>query len=176
MCGIFQTAVLEDGCLAADDGSYLLTVKGSIACTCLYLVVESQNDRTAGADICSILGRVAADECRLFTGSISQHEDLSNGSAVIVTLHTNLGTGTVGHPANPYTFLVIGFGRQTELLRTVPSTCWGIEFAYLSEVCAVDRIFHIVHAIGVVVIANTTGDDKVLIALRRKTDFKVPFL
>ena len=177
--GILQTAVLEDGALTADDGSNLLAVERSSARAGLHLVIEGQDDGAIGTHACCIILRIAAHKGGLFIGSthgIGQYEDFSDGGAVVVTLHTNLLAGAVGHPANPYALLIVGLCGQGKLLGTVPATGGRVERAYLGEVGAVNGVFHVVHTVRIVVVAETRRDDQVLIALRREGDFKIPLL
>ena len=65
---IFQTSILEDGCLSADNRSDFLTIKRSVAFTSFHLLVECQDDRTIGTNAtCTVFG-IAWYEDSFFIG------------------------------------------------------------------------------------------------------------
>ena len=168
LSSILQSRIFEHRRLTADDRNYLLAVQSSGACASLHLVVEGQYDRAVGTDTCGIVCRVARHE-RGHLGSsacsIGEHEDISQHRTVAAILNAHLRRIVVRDEANINPVLVVSLCRQVEL-AVLPSTVRQLVRAKLSEVRAVDTIFSLHDAIGVVVIAQSSRELQVLITLR----------
>ena len=175
---VVQTGILEDGRLAADNGCNLLAVQRGSTRAGLHLVVKGQDDRAVSTDACGILCRIARHK-RGHLGSsacsIGEHEDISQHRTVAAILNAHLRRIVVRDEANINPVLVVSLCRQVEL-AVLPSTVRQFVGAKLCEVRAIDTIFCLHNAIGIVVIAQSSREFQVLVALRREAELIVPLV
>ena len=175
-CVIFQSAVSEDGSLATDNRHDLLTIEGCSTRASLNLIVEGEDDGATGTHSGSTIGWIAGLQYGQHVRRahrFSKHKDIGEHGAVVGTLHAYLGRFIVGHETDIHTFLVAGLCWKLKL-SVSPASVGQLVSSKRGVVDSINTVFGMDDAVGIIVIAHSSRELQVLIALGREGYLEIP--